>query len=258
MKLRITTSIGTIIALCALSSTASADWIEGLGNSNSKSEDASNVEEQIKNTAPSKSATNSEEQTTNTAPSEANAKSKINESANKADTETNGKIAATQRVKTTIIDTTAEKTASSNSTDSNPVIQTPSNQQNMNNNAGFNMPWGNNNRGGYPMRAMNPMGYSYPPSQNGYYNMVPMMPPQQMMRPQPQMFPSLPYEQQQAQMNRIRLQFEMMAKRVANAQRALAEAHQKAQTQSQAPTAAPVYQQVPPANISIESLPEKK
>ncbi len=226
MKLRLTTRMATLVALFTLSATASADWINGASNDQS----VSNTTEQSKKPIQNSSDVNDIVKSLETNKAHINIESKI----------------PTDEKANVIIDTTSTKPISGTTT-----IQMPINGQNSNNGAGFNMPWGNYNNGGaYPISPMNPMRYGYPPSQNGYYNIVPMMPPQQMMRPQAQqMFPTLSYEQQQAQMDRIRLQFEAMAKRVANAQKALAEAHHKAKMQSQAPLTAP---------IATENISEKK
>ncbi|MCK5814194.1 MAG: hypothetical protein KAH03_08035 [Cocleimonas sp.] len=198
MKLHSAISTATVVALFVLSTTASAEWVEGMAGEKSAVQTTNNTS----NESTSKEVT-AEKVETSVAPKE------------KEDTKVENKVSTDKQ--------------------SNPVI--PSNAgQNTNSRMGSNMPWGNNhNRGGYPMRAMNPMGYGYAPTpNNSYYNMIPMMPPQQMRRPQPQqMFPNMPYEQQQAQMDMIRKQFEVMAMRVANAQKALAESHRQAQAQTQ-------------------------
>jgi hypothetical protein len=218
MKPRITISIATTIALSILSVTSLADWIEGLPSDKNPTKDSSN---------------------TNT--------SNQNRSETSTDQKTNGNIEIKNNNQTNI----GSKILGNEQ--ANRMPNTAVNGQNINNSTGLNRPWGNNNnRANYPM---NPMGYGYSAAPNGYYNIVPMMPPQ-MMHPQPrQMFPVMTYEQQQAQMDMIRQRFEAMAQRVADAQKALAEAHQKAQMPSQ--TAIVVPQSIA-TEVTIGDVTEKQ
>ena len=232
MKLRLTISMATLVAFLSLS--AMADEINDASNDQSVSD-----------------TSEASKKTVQTTSSDVKEKVTISKTT-KAHIEIEGKI-PTEKKANVVLETTTTEPISGTTTIEMPISgennnreQNNTTKQNNSNGSGFNMPWGNyNNRGAYPiipmtpMPPINPMRYAYPPSQNGYYNIVPMMAPQQMIPPQ-QMFPTLSYEQQQAQMDRIRLQFEAMAKRIANAQKALAQAHHKAQMQSQAPLTTPI------------------
>lgn len=229
MKLRLTISIATVVALFTL--TATADEINGASNDQSVSDTSKASKKIVQNTN-----NDAKEKVTQVTTSKTN----------KAHIEIEGKIPTEEKANVAIETTTTEPISGTTtiqmpiSGENNNSEQNNTTQQNNSNDTGYNIPWGNYyNPGTYPiLTPMNPMRYAYPASQNGYYNMIPMMPPQQIIPPQ-QMFPTLSYEQQQAQMDRIRLQFEAMAKRIANVQKALAKAHHKAQMQSQVPLTTP-------------------
>ena len=91
---------------------------------------------------------------------------------------------------------------------------------------GGNMPWGNN---------------GYAPVQGYQMPMQPRMMPQQ--RPRAMAGSGLSFEQQQAQMDKMRKQFEAMAQQIAAKQKALTEAHNKAQAAAKAaPVPAPAVE----------------
>ena len=227
MKLGITTNIAVTIALITLSTASVADWVEGLpGDKKSPTQDSSNTNN---NNTDNQSVNQADINKTTTT---------VKIKKNNEQTDNGGKVLANEKGNTT------------------PNVFV--NPQNTNNGSGrvLNRLQTNNN---YPIRAMNPMRYGYAPAPNGYYNMMPMMPmmpPPQIMPPlQRQMFPVMTYEQQQAQMDMIRQRFEAMAQRVADAQKALAEAHQKAQKPSQ--TAIVVPQSIA-TEVTISDVTEKQ